>query len=99
MIREYNLHYVYEEESIDIGKITKIIINDGKIKKDYSLSEALNNFYASYNHYNLELNDYSLKNITLFNDYETTDDTYKTIYMDNTRADVLPCAFSPRIKL
>lgn len=88
LIREYNLHYVYEEELIDIDKITKIIINDGKAKKDYSLSEALNNFYASYNHYNLELNDYSLKNITLFNDYETTDENYKTIYMDNTRADV-----------
>lgn len=87
LIREYNLHYVYEEEITDIEKTTKQIINDNKTKKDYSLSETLNNFYASYNHYNLELNDYSLKNITLFNDYETDND-YKTIYMNNTRADV-----------
>lgn len=87
LIREYNLHYVYEEEITDIEKTTKQIINDSKTKKDYSLSETLNNFYASYNHYNLELNDYSLKNITLFNDYEADND-YKTIYMNNTRADV-----------
>ena len=48
----------------------------------------MNNFYSSYNHYRLELNDYSLKNIVLFNDYNNTSENLKKIYESNTRADV-----------
>lgn len=87
-LREYKLNYVYEEEINDIDNAVKMIIKDGKDKKETSLNDALNNFYSSYNHYSLELNDYSLRNITLFNDYEIVEDNLKLIYENNTRADV-----------
>lgn len=87
-LREYKLNYVYSEDIVDIDNTLKMIIKDGKERKEISINDALNNFYSSYNHYSLELNDYSLKNITLFNDYETVDDNLKTIYQNNTRVDV-----------
>lgn len=87
-IREYNLNYVYTEPITDLDNTIKIIIKDGKLKKETSLNDALNNFYSSYNHYSLELNDYSLRNITLFNDYEMINEEIKPIYENNTRADV-----------
>lgn len=87
-IREYKLNYVYQEDLIDIDKTVKNIIKEGTSRKEISLNDALNNFYSSYNHYSLELNDYSLRNITLFADYETTDEEAKKIYENNTRADV-----------
>lgn len=87
-IREYKLGYVYTEEIINLDTTVKDIIKTGKERKEISLNDALNNFYSSYNHYSLELNDYSFRNITLFNDYDTTIDNLKKIYEDNTRADV-----------
>ena len=87
-LREYKLNYVYTEDIIDIDNTVKNIIKDGKERKETSLNDALNNFYSSYNHYSLELNDYSLRNITLFNDYEIEDINLKTIYENNTRADI-----------
>ena len=87
-IREYKLNYVYHDEITDIDDTIKAIIKEGGNKKETSLNDALNNFYSSYNHYSLELNDYSLRNITLFNDYETTDEELKKIYQSNTRADI-----------
>lgn len=87
-IREYKLNYVYQDEITDIDDTIKAIIKEGGNKKETSLNDALNNFYSSYNHYSLELNDYSLRNITLFNDYETTDEELRKIYQSNTRADV-----------
>ena len=87
-IREYNLNYVYTEPITDLDNTIKTIIKDGKLKKETSLNDALNNFYSSYNHYSLELNDYSLRNITLFNDYEMINEEIKPIYENNTRADV-----------
>ncbi len=87
-LREYKLNYVYCEEITDIDTTVKKIIKDGKERREVSLNDALNNFYSSYNHYSLELNDYSLRNITLFNDYEIEDDNLKRIYQSNTRADI-----------
>ena len=87
-LREYKLNYVYQEEITDLDNTVKNIIRNGKDRKETSLNDALNNFYSSYNHYSLELNDYSLRNITLFTDYETSDETAKKIYENNTRADV-----------
>lgn len=87
-LREYKLYYVYQEEIVDMNKTVKNIIKEGNLKKEISINDALNQFYSSYNHYRLELNDYSIKNITLFADYDTEDDDLKRIYEDNTRADV-----------
>lgn len=87
-LREYKLNYVYSDEITDIDITVKRIIRDGKERKEFSLNEALNNFYSSYNHYSLELNDYSLRNITLFNDYDIHDETLRKIYENNTRIDV-----------
>lgn len=87
-LREYKLHYVYQEEITELDQTIKKIIQDGKTRKEISLNDALNNFYSSYNHYSLELNDYSLRNITLFADYDTTDEALKRIYSENTRVDV-----------
>ncbi len=87
-IREYNLKYVYQESLEDTESTAKKIIKESKREKEISLSEALSNFYTSYNHYSLELNDYSLRNITLFNDYEIDDDNLKKIYESNIRVDV-----------
>lgn len=87
-LREYKLCYVYQEEIVDIDNTVKKIIQDGKNRKETSLNDALSNFYSSYNHYSLELNDYSLKNVTLFGDYDTTNEKIKRIYEQNTRADV-----------
>ena len=87
-LREYKLNYVYSDEIINIDDTVKMIIKDGKERKEISLNDALNNFYSSYNHYRLELNDYSLKNIVLFNDYNNTSENLKKIYESNTRADV-----------
>lgn len=88
-LREYKLNYVYDEEIDDIDKTIKKIINAGKQRKEISINDALSNFYSSYNHYSLELNDYSLRNVTLFNDYDTIDPEFKNIYSENTRADVI----------
>lgn len=87
-LREYKLNYVYQEDINDIDITIKNIIKEGSNKKETSLNDALNNFYSSYNHYSLELNDYSLRNINLFNDYEIEDINLKKIYEDNTRVDV-----------
>lgn len=87
-LREYKLNYVYSDEITDIDTTVKRIIRDGKERKEFSLNEALNNFYSSYNHYSLELNDYSLRNITLFNDYDIQDENLTKIYENNTRIDV-----------
>ena len=85
-LREYKLGYVYQEEITDINKTINSIIKANKERKEISINDALNKFYSSYNHYNLELNDYSLKNITLFADYENKE--LKEIYENNTRADI-----------
>ena len=85
--REYKLNYVYTDELTDIDVIVKRIIKDYKDKKDISLNDALTKFHTAYNLYNLELNEYSLKNITLFNDYDIEDEMSK-IYMDNVRQDI-----------
>lgn len=66
-----------------------MIIRNGKDRRDISINDALSNFYSSYNHYSLELNDYSLRSITLFNDYDMINEDVKFIYEDNTRADVV----------
>lgn len=87
-LREYKLNYVYEDDISDVDAAVKIVIKDGKERKEVSLNDALNNFYSSYNHYRLELNDYSLRNITLFNDYDVEDETLKKIYDSNVRVDV-----------
>ena len=87
-LREYKLHYVYQEEITDLEKTVKAIIQDGKLKKEISLNDSLNNFYSSYNHYSLELNDYSLRNVTLFADYDVDDESSRKIYSENTRVDV-----------
>lgn len=87
-LREYNLNYIYDEEISNIDNIVLKIIKEGKDKKDISINDALNSFYSSYNHYSLELNDYSLRSTTLFSDYETEDEIVKSIYEANTRADV-----------
>ncbi len=87
-LREYKLHYVYTEDIQDVDTVVKKIISEGKMRKETSLNDALNNFYASYNHYSLELNDYSLRNVTLFNDYEGSDEDTKKLYEENTRVDV-----------
>ncbi len=87
-LREYKLNYIYTEEITEIDTTIKKIIKEGKEKKDVSLNDALNNFYSSYNHYSLELSDYSLRNITLFADFEEQDETLKRIYQANIRADI-----------
>lgn len=87
-LREYKLGYIYGDDIVNLDATVKEIIKSGKERREVSLNEALSNFYSSYNHYSLELNDYSLRNITLFNDYDTTDDNLKKIYEENTRADV-----------
>lgn len=85
-IREYKLNYVYQEEITD--KTLKTIINNYKDKKEVSLGELFSNFYSSFSKYKLELNDYSLKDITLFNDNETNDEDLQKIYNDATRSDI-----------
>lgn len=91
-LREYKLHYVYQEDIENIDKTVTKIIKEHKDRKETSINDALNNFYSSYNHYNLELNDYSLKIITLFADYDISkfenSEEIKNIYEFNTRADV-----------
>ena len=87
-LREYKLHYVYKEDITSLDNTIKTIIRDGKDKKEISSNDVLNNFYSSFNKYKLELDDYSFKTITLFNDYDTTDEELKKIYMDNIRVDV-----------
>lgn len=88
-LREYKLNYIYNDEISDIDAVAKKIVKEGRERKDVSLNDALNNFYSSYNHYSLELNDYSLRNVTLFNDYSEDDVKLKNIYENNTRADVI----------
>ena len=88
-LREYKLKYIYQDDIVDLDKTVRNIIKDGNSRKEISLNEALSNFYSSYNHYRLELNDYSLKNITLFADYDTEDNEEKKIYENNIRVDVV----------
>ena len=88
-LREYKLKYVYTDEIIDVDKTVKRIIKDGSTRREMSLNEAVNNFYSSYNRYSLELNDYSLRDVTLFNDYEMVGEREKEIYKENTRVDVV----------
>lgn len=87
-LREYKLGYVYKDEIVDIDNTIKRIVKDGKERKEITLNDAINNFYSSYNHYSLELNDYSLRNITLFADSQTTDESIRQIYDSNTRVDI-----------
>lgn len=88
-IREYRLGYVYSDDVSDIDSCVGRVIRDGKDRRDVSINDVLSNFYSSYNHYSLELNDYSLRNITLFNDYEMVTEDVRSIYENNTRADVV----------
>ena len=89
-LREYNLKYIYQEDIVSIDKTINTIIRDGKNRKELSKDEVLRNFYTSYNHYNLELNDYSLKIVDLFTDYDVdeTSDIGK-IYIENARIDII----------
>ena len=87
-LREYKLHYVYKEDIISLDNTIKIIIRDGKDRKEISLTDALSNFYSSFNKYRFELNDYSFNTTTLFNDFDATNEEVKKIYQDNTRVDV-----------
>ncbi len=87
-LREYKLHYIYEEEIVDIDKTVREIMKEGSSRKEVSLSDAFTNFLSSYNHYSLDLNDYSLRNITLFADYNTNVEEEKNIYETGMRADV-----------
>ena len=87
-IREYNLHYLYKDDYKDILEIAKKIVKDGSSKKEISLNDSLSKFYESFNHYRLELNDYSLKNVSLFDDYSTDNVDDKTLYEDGVRVDI-----------
>ena len=87
-LREYKLNYVYQDDITDIDATVKNIIKDGSNKRELSLNDVLNSFYNSYNHYKLELYDYSLRDVNLFLDYETEDVNLRKIYEDNTRVDV-----------
>lgn len=88
-IREYKLGYIYEEEIEDLNTTVKKILNDNSNKKDKNLNDARRNLYESYNHYKLELNDYSLRTIELFNDYEDKEEELEDIYNFNTRTDII----------
>lgn len=87
-LREYKLGYVYKEEIGNIKDIVRKIINDGKDKKEIDLNALMNNFYAAYNKYSLELNDYYFKIINLFADYEIEDEKIAKIYKENERVDI-----------
>ena len=88
-LREYKLNYVYTDEIVHTDKTIKMVLKDGALRKEVSLNEALTNFYSSYNRYSLELNDYSLRDVTLFNDYDMSSEREKEIYENNTRVDVV----------
>lgn len=87
-VREYKLNYVYQEEIKDLDVTVNKIIKDKMDKKEISVKEALSNIYSSFNQYSLELNDYSLKYVILFDDYDKNLDEISKIYEDNTRIDI-----------
>ena len=86
LLREYKLGYVYEEELTDPSEIAKKVISNNY--KDKNLNDVERNFFESFNRYSLELNDYSLKTINIFNDYEVENEKYQKIYNENSRIDV-----------
>lgn len=87
-VREYNLLYVYSSSDKDtIDKVNDVIKDYGN-KKNISVNETLQNFWAMYNKYNLDLSDYSFRNVTLFSDYEEEDQDIQKIYESNIRIDV-----------
>lgn len=87
-IREYKLGYLYQDEIQNIDTTIKRVLNDNLEIKDTTPSNSLSKFYDSFHRYSLDLNDYSLKNVTLFNDNETDNEEFRSIFEENIRADV-----------
>ncbi len=87
-LREYNLGYLYKNVDDDIDLKVNSVISDYGSKKNISVVETSNNFWAMYNKYSLDLADYSFKSITLFNDYDGDNEIFKKIYDSNVRIDI-----------
>lgn len=87
-LREYNLGYLYNNVDDDIDVKVNNVISDYGSKKNISVVETSNNFWAMYNKYSLDLTDYSFKSVTLFNDYEGDNELFRKIYDSNVRIDV-----------
>ncbi len=88
-LREYKLHYVYNIESNDTISLVKMVINEDNNRKDKNLMDVEKDFYKAFNFYSLELNDYSLRIVDLFNDYEEDDEHLRELYINNKRIDVI----------
>lgn len=86
LLREYKLGYVYKEEITDVNEIAKKVISNNY--KDKNTQDVERSFYELFNRYSLELNDYSLRMVTIFNDYEVENEKYEEIYKESKRTDV-----------
>ena len=70
--REYQLHYVYQDEELNVDQI----LNDLKERKASDINRALSNYIEAYNDYRLELLDYRLSTKEIFSPTEELVDTY-----------------------
>lgn len=84
-IQEYNLGYVkinYDSNSYNLAKKVIAQLNN---RKDADIANVTGNFVDAYTQYKLNLNDYHLKRVTLFNEYN--EEEYRQYYEDNQRDD------------
>lgn len=86
-LEEYHLHYVSKEEKDTAFDLAKFVINLLSNRKDSDMKNALQNYYSAFNEYRLNLNDYSLSQIDIFDNIpENT--PYLEYYQNNRRNDV-----------
>ncbi len=85
LLQEYNLGYVKINNDNDSYNLAKKILEQLNSRKDADIGNITSNFVEAYTKYKLELNEYHLKRVTLFN--ETDDEEYKQYYENNQRDD------------
>lgn len=85
---EYKLGYVMplKDGEINIYDLAKEVL---KVCQSRDIKTAENNFWLAYGKYRLDLADYSIKNIVIFDNYkDDLEDSYMEIYKDASRLDI-----------
>ena len=85
LLQEYNLGYVKINSDNNSYNLAKKILEQLSNRKDADIGNITSNFVEAYTKYKLELNNYQLKRVTIFN--ENDDDEYKQYYESNQRDD------------
>jgi len=83
---EYNLHYCFEEENLANQTLAKTVLSKLAHRKDNDKNQAFSNFISALNQYRINLNDYNISQIQLFENID--DEEYREYCKENERSDI-----------